>query len=268
MLNRLWISFSLWCTYWLPFWPSVPGIGRVEDGDCLFVQSFGRNHFTDNELGRILWNIRSRTKLSDYESFVLLRQQGFDPGDSNRALARYSKKLFHQLSKNGPVIISQWEVVYCLFEMDPVWYLKHRSDIECIWPPEEGYFATAHVKQASKACMLNRGKKHPVEVAHPAMITRAVPIMWGAGISPIVEQIKLFHASRHELWVWDRRSVQPWTRSWENWRTRETLGRVAHFMSYVLARLGLLEAIRDRMPSSMQEQVPGDWIALIPPANT
>jgi hypothetical protein len=257
------LTLKLWFCYFLSFMPAVPGLGKLLDADCIFVQAFGRNKYTDEELNKVLGKFRKMAKYNDLETFKLLRQDGFDPGKSNLSLGLYAMRLYNLL--NGAPIIAQWEVAYAIFQTDSVWFMRHTRFIDCIWPPEEGYFATAHVKQESKEKMVARGRVRPVEVAHPAMITRAVPIIWGTGVSPIVEEIRLGEAKNHLLWVWDENSVQPWTTSWSAWQKREFVGRMAHIFTYCLARVGLLYSFISLVPEKFRGMVPGDWIALRPP---
>ncbi len=256
-----WKTLQLWACYYLSFWPAVPGFGSVADADCLFVQAFGRNDYTDDELGKVIFRLRTEAKLDDLETLALLKQAGFRAGKSNSALASYAMRLHNQLG-NVP-IISQWEVLYAAYDLDPVWVMENINDLDFIWPPEEGYFATAHVKSMSKRMMEARGCNKPLEVAHPAMITRAVPIIWGCGVTPIVEEIS--KGEEHELWVWDEESVQPWTRNWDSWKTREFVGRVAHVVSHLFGLVGILPLVRNSLPSQIRKQLPGDWIAFWSP---
>lgn len=229
-IKDLWDSFVLFLAYLVPFLPSCPAIGRLKNGDCIFVQAFGRGSIADNDLGKALWDILKRTSTLD-ETFTILKYGGFRPGMSNRALAKYSMKLSDRLRVP---IISQWEVAYCIWEDNPEWFFAHQSDIDCLWPPEFGYYATWHVKLASCERMRTRGKNYPIEVSHPAMLARATAIIYSIGVRPIVEPVSMLAFFRHPLWVWDRDSIQPWTTKFiglnpiNSWLVREIFGRFVH----------------------------------------
>ena len=247
-LSDFWLGFKVWIAYALPFLPYVPQIGSVRESDCIFVQAFGRNAIPDDRLGKELWTLRSRVNFSDAETFALLRKQGFDVGASNRALADRAVTLASAHLFHIP-IIAQWEVVYAISGMHPEWYEQNAHLIDCIWPPQEGYFATYHVKRISVERMRARGRKRPLELAHPAMLARAVPIIWKCGARPCVEGIRPWNFWRNELWVWDDFSVQPWTRRFlphlvltprdliRLWIVRESLGRVHHIIHRFVALL-------------------------------
>jgi hypothetical protein len=229
----------------MPFLPSIPGIGSTADADCIFVQALGRNSFPDEGLGKGLAQLRRKAGPHDLKAFNHMKAFGFDPGESNRALARMAMKRSGQLRIP---IIAQWEVVYAIWEMNSGWYVHHLNKIDCLWPPEGGYFSTRDVKIMSKERMLARGCRRPLEMAHPAMIARAVTILWKLGISPIVEPVSVLDFWKSNLWVWDKKSVQPWTRGLfhlpdldlpvgeyikglrEVWIVREWLGRIHHIV--------------------------------------
>ena len=262
---------DLWLCYFFSLWPAVPSFGRIEDADCVFVQAFGRNSYTDAELVSVIENLRNEIIInettsvvsSDEQMFELLKRDGFDPGASNLALGQYAVTQFKFIARNNngrALIISQWEVSYAIYEQDPTWYKEHSRDIETIWPNED-YFATWHVKVESKKRMIEREFSKPLEVAQPAMITRAVPIIWSTGVRPIVEKID--NGKTHVLWVWDKDSVQPWTRSWEDWRTRELFSRIAHLTTHMAGWFGAAGLLRRLLPA-----LPGDWIKLTPPRPT
>ena len=217
----------------MPFFPYCPGIGRLENGDCVFVQAFGRNAISDKDLGKTLWKIISRSGSLD-ETFTLLLYSGFNPGRANEALAR---KAISLAKKYQIPIIAQWEIVYCIWQDERSWFFDNQEEIDCLWPPEFGYFATWHVKLASCERMRKRKKLTPIELCHPAMVGRAVPIIWKMKIGLVVEGVSVLDFWKDELWVWDKDSVQSWTRSFvsflslkEGWLPREVLGRYAHHL--------------------------------------
>ncbi|OGE80468.1 MAG: hypothetical protein A2660_01225 [Candidatus Doudnabacteria bacterium RIFCSPHIGHO2_01_FULL_45_18] len=257
-----WTICKLWFFYLLPFWAAVPKIGELEEADCIFVQAFGRNNYTDAELGRVLWDLRTEVRLSDLDAFNLLAQRAFEPGASNRALAKYAMQRAYKY--NIP-IIAQWEVVFAIYQMDPNWYVSNRDLIDCLWPPKEGYFATWHVKVLSKERMRSRILCRPLEIAHPAMTVRAVPIIWSLGLNPVVEPISARESTRHELWVWDQSSIQPWTRNFQAWKVRELMGRVAHVVTHIWGVRHVIFAIKPHLSASAQQMIPGNWIRFFPP---
>ncbi|HXV26409.1 MAG TPA: hypothetical protein VD862_00035 [Candidatus Paceibacterota bacterium] len=223
VLKLMWF----WVCYWFPFIPAVPAFGKREDADCVYAQAFGRNSLSDDELGATLYRLRTEVDMDDWQAFTLLAYRGFDPGKSNRAIARYCKRAVRE---RRIALIGQWEVMYAIWDEDPAWYYDHRELLDIVWPPREGYFATRHVKLLSRECMHKRGCSRPLEVAHPAMVTRAVSVIWALGVTPIVEPVKPFRFHRHELWVWDGDSVQGWTRRFRSWVIRELAGRAHHLL--------------------------------------
>jgi hypothetical protein len=236
------LSF-LSCSSW------VPSMGMLEMMDCIFVQAFGRNMFKDDELGRELWKILNDCNQDVTQAFTMLKYQGFDPGATNRAIARFVMKL-HNLF-HVP-IITQWEVAYAMFEIDSAWYMEHVADVDVIWPPELGYFATWHVKVISKQRMLARECSRPLEIAAPAMLARAVLTIWKTGVVPIVLSSATLKAEG--LDVMDKKSVQSWTTSMTAWIVkREVLGRAAHIATHIAPFLSVLPG------------TPGNWIRFTPP---
>ena len=254
---RIITAFKLWFFYVLAFVPGVPRIGRLKDAVCIFIQSFGRNALDDDILGRVIWGIREHTDHDDLSSFLELKRKKFDPGDSNYAIARHVMRLADRFSIP---VMGQWETIYAMWELDPEWYQANRARIDCIWPPREGYFATYHVKEMSHEAMRQRRLSgRPLEVAHPAMAARAIPILWKLGLSPIVEPVSLWSFWKHPLWVWDKNSIQPWTRSFVSWIPREMVSRILHVVMQFLP-----ERVHDMIPRGIRIKLPGRWIALLP----
>lgn len=216
----IWKIIQFWICYFLPLFPAVPTVGRLEEADCVFVQAFGRNHWDDHILGLLLERIKN---ISSGELAMLeaLKKIGFQPGKPNFALAMKAKQLYDQCHLP---IIAQWEIVYTLFWLDEQWYFDHQQGIDCIWPVGE-YFSTYHEKAISLQKMESRGCKKPLELAHPAMVVRAVMTIWKRGVVPIVIGVSPFSFWKEELWAWDRDSVQWWTRFFLLWLIRETPGR-------------------------------------------
>lgn len=241
--------------YATPFRPWCPSWGSTKDADCIFCQAFGRNRWADDELGPVLRRLRAQARWDDRQTLLLLKEQGFDPGDSNRALAEWVRNTFN---RHPVAIMAQWEVAFALFERWPKWYLKHHPQIDCLWPRAEGYFSTYHVNLLAKERMLARGCKRPLEVAHPAMLARAVLTIWKTGVRPVVARVRFGH-HENSLWVWDKNSVQPWTRSFGHWWKREMLGRAIHVVTHVLPFTYNLA------PARIRTRIPGNWIRFTPP---
>lgn len=231
MFSKIWLGLKVLLSYLMPFFPCAPKIGELRDADCIFVQAFGRNSMPDDKLGQKIWEVlRKANSLS--EVFTFLSYSGFEPGKANEALA---KKIVRLAKKYSIPIIAQWEVVYCIWLTQRLWFADNEKDIDCLWPPEMGYYATFDVKLASRQKMRERNKKRPIEVCHPAMTARAIPILWKIGVNVVVEPIQPWSFFKEELWVWDDKSIQPWTRGfirlkWINdwWLIREMFGRFIH----------------------------------------
>lgn len=223
MLSRLWTGFKLFLCYLVPLLPCSPKIGELEQGDCVFVQAFGRNTLSDEDLGERIWQAKNNSdSLGETFTFLGYQEGGFDPGDSNRALA---KKAMDLAEKYEIPIIAQWEVVYAIWEMERKWFFENQSEISCLFPPEQGYYATWDVKLESKAMMEERGKSNPIEVCHPAMKPRAIAIIWKTGLHLVAEGVSIFDFWKDELWVWDSESIQPWTRRFIGLEDLKTLLR-------------------------------------------
>lgn len=245
MFSKIRTGFKAFLCYWLPFLPCSPAIGRVEQGDCVFVQAFGRNTIPDEELGETVWKaIRKGNSLSETFTFLNYNGKKVEPGQANEALAERAMRLAEQYDIP---IIAQWEVIYAIWQLHRRWFLENKKRIDCIWPPQQGYFATYDVKLQSREKMRERGKSNPIEVCHPAMKARAVPIIWGMGIDVIAEGVAPWNFWRNETWKWDAESVQPWTRGFLRpgvskknllrnplqaikgvWLPREFAGRIHH----------------------------------------
>jgi hypothetical protein len=233
MLIRLWIAMKLFACYLLPFLPCCPKIGNIEEGDCIWIQAFGRNSWPDEELGKIICDILKKSS-SLSEAFTFIRYLGFDPGSVNKALSKHAVSL----AKRYEVPISgQWENIYCIWESDLEWFLDNQNEIDCLWPPELGYYATWHVKLESRERMRARHRKRPIEVCHPAMAARAIAIIWKLRVNVITEAVYPWNFWKNPLWVWDINSVQAWTTAFirladprEWWLSRESYGRYFHHL--------------------------------------
>ncbi len=221
----IWTLLKVWFFYFFPFWAWCPEIGEPEDADCILVRAFGRNQIDDDELGTKILRIRSMSDGDNKRAFDRLRRGGFLSGAFNDEVAL---QLFLYVLDTSHVLILQWEVAFSMFNLSEEWYRDNEHRIVVLWPPKSGYFSTYEVKKASVEEMRKRGLSCPLEVAHPAMIVRAVMIIWRLGANPIVSPSK-------QLWVWDGGSVQPWTRGFGLWLIREVLGRVHHIVFRLVA---------------------------------
>lgn len=217
----IWKVIQFWIYYFLPILPAAPIVGRPADADCIFAQAFGRNCFPDDMLGEFLQRGR-KANLVELAVLMWLKKMNFQPGKPNLALALKAKQLCDRY--NLPVI-AQWEIAYALFLLDEQWYLSHQGVIDCIWPPPDGYFSTYHVKKLSIQRMRGRGCQEPIELAHPAMLVRAVMTIWKLGICPVVLGVSPAFFWPDDLWAWDWNSVQRWTKCFLFWLVREIPGR-------------------------------------------
>lgn len=210
--------------YCLPF----PGITRrfanrlmqhfpiTEKNDCIFVQAFGRNDLSDDELPEAeteLW--RGRT---EDEVMSVLDEEDFDPGASNHALALAA--LYLQRELKIP-IIAQWEVAVAIYRHHPARWrrLFEAGMLFSIWPGGVDYFTAKEVKERSILLANAFGWFRPVELAHPDMIIRAQMILWKLGqpVSLFVDDIP-----------YDEASAQRWTRNPAEWLRRNWLVHIHH----------------------------------------
>jgi hypothetical protein len=255
----IWTIFAVWLRYFLVFVPGMPGVGMnlFPYIDCIFVQAFGRGTWNDKEMFGKLMKIRRAAGMSVYQTFMILRDEvHFQPGLSNIAIANFVMALSRLFPKAALMV--QWEVAYAMFELDPDWYLEKMSLIDCLFPAREDYFATYHVKLMSKACMRARGCVLPLEVAHPAMISRALMTVWKTGVFAVVIPTDFGGYDLNTLWVWDPNSQQPWTRSFGAWWKRDLIGRMAHVVTHFMPFVYLLLGGKLKM-------LPGNWIRFTPP---
>lgn len=239
MKKRLWMELKIMASYILPFFPHCPSVGKLEDGDCIFVQSFGRNSISDRNLGKTLRMLRQKatatTTSVSYQNecmFRHLKARKFDPGEANYALAYRVMALWSK--KNLPAII-QWEVAYAIWDSNPKCYKDFRDRISCLWPPENGYYSSWKVGIDSCIIMEDWRLCRPIEICHPAMKARVVGIFWRLGVKIIVEGEDFRGLSKNRLWIWDCNSIQSWTRRFfslrhpiDSWLAREVLVRAQH----------------------------------------
>lgn len=187
------------------------------DNDCIFIQAFGRNTWTDEQL---LGALKDNQAQRATNPMMVLRRDGFDPGQSNRDLARTAWALF----LNRPVnIFAQWEVAYAMWAENPTVFDKLLGDtglMHVLWP-RGSYYPTWMVKQDSIELADELNLSHPIELAHPDMVVRATAILWRLGVRPSLRVVPI---------AYDFKSVQPWTRSIRQWWLRNLLGHIHHIL--------------------------------------
>lgn len=205
----------LWLRYVFQI-PGLPSIGSPLSAQVVAVQAFGRNTFLDADLS----NIRvyhDQSGANDEVTLNWLWEHNFDPGHPNRQLALETRSLLDRM----PVYaIVQWEVAAAF---DRAWYAANSRRIICLWPSATPgqYFSTRDVKMQTVEVMRARGWSDVIELAHRRQVVRAYLILRKLlGHDPITVTIRTDG--------FDRKSVQPWTKSWYRWAWYEFLARLHH----------------------------------------
>ncbi|MBI2439239.1 MAG: hypothetical protein HYV45_01400 [Candidatus Moranbacteria bacterium] len=219
LINSWFLPESFWKTH----------RAYASEADFICPQAFGRNTYSDKEVGTV---VNSIIDLSDnvVDRFVRLGARGFDPGHPNKILALRSirfAKLIHPFFDNTDTIrpvIGQWEVLYAMWLYEPDWYAKHQNLLTPIWPPIIDYLTTHGVFRIAKDIADGHGLKKPLLIAHPEHIQRCFFIARKIFGKPVA--IDVAHASDSE-WF-DKASVQKWTRSPSYWLPYEMLARIHH----------------------------------------
>lgn len=207
-----------WLRYCLPFWPGLPHVGKMWDADCAIVLAFGRNHYHDGNL-HLVRAIRD-LKGDDRQAIGHFRAMGFDPGDSNRGLARAMELICWDL---GCGLIPQWEVAVAFDESYRLWGDRVRT----LWPPDRGYYDTDRVLCDALSVMKREGWKTPLLIAHDWQMPRAfLQLKKLLGRPPIVMPVTDSNGDKITS-RFDLHSVQLWTRHPLLWLAREIPGRVA-----------------------------------------
>ncbi len=153
ILRSVWLVRLL---FLLPF-PGVPLMiaGRINRGKLstvvarlryVLVQAFGRGSYLDATLHAELTRLLGPDWSDLITCFRKLNAAGFKPGRANRALARICLQLWR--INPSLLLVMQWEVAYCLWEEMGAAFEHKLNLVECLWP-QESYFATKHVKEAS-----------------------------------------------------------------------------------------------------------------------
>jgi hypothetical protein len=224
----------VWGLYFL----AVPGVPRLlrryvskfdkdtaRDSEWVLVQAFGRESYTNQELTAQL--ARICTAPHTLFRFAQLEKAGFRPGPANQKLARDCELLW---SLNPSLVMElQWEVAYVLWSYDKQQFTKRQRQVNVIWP-EGDYFATFHVTQNAAADIRRRGldPRKGIDLAHPDMIARVLPITWKEGLDPVPWISQVPYAGPE--------SIQPWTRNAGRWFLREILTRCHHLAHMILRR--------------------------------
>lgn len=227
----------LW-VWWLYF-ITIPGIpklfrrqfGRlthesVGSSQWVLVQAFGRSSYSDKGLVSHLSELFANVRPTVFR-FSRLYNAGFNPGLANLKLAEHCDWLW---GINPDLVLElQWEVAYCLWLRDKTRFVRKQKQVNAIWPGGS-YFATYHVAELAAHDIRLRGldPRRGIDLAHPDMVVRALPIAWRQGLDPLP-------------WVTDvpfagPDSIQPWTRAARPWFVRETLTRVHHLAHMLLRR--------------------------------
>ncbi|MFA6098263.1 MAG: hypothetical protein WCV50_01530 [Patescibacteria group bacterium] len=196
----------------------LPATGDPRQADVVIVQAFGRNGFSDQELN-MLGKLTEVEQISDVEMMDILRQWNFDPGQSNRELAEECRRIMDKYKLSA---IVQWEIAVA-FPTD--WYAANNQRIICLWPSAESlqYFSTRKVLENTLAKMIKRRWSLPIELAHHGQILRAYLMVRKIfGNAPVI--LSPYPKS------FDRKSVQPWTRSRWRWLCREIIVRWHHLL--------------------------------------
>lgn len=195
----------------------------VQGADFICPQSFGRNMYSDKNVGSIIDTARENSG-SDIATFKWLRSMGFNPGRPNEILAirctRFTKEGFPVRS-----VIGQWEVLYAMWLFEPDWYQKHQNMLVPIWPPSVGYLGTRGMMLAVKDIAEAHGLCTPLLVAHPEHIQRCFFI----ARKIFSKSIAIDSGNTYTGPEWfDENSVQSWTRSPNHWLFYELLTRIHH----------------------------------------
>lgn len=184
--------------------------------DSLLVQAFGRNDVLDRELPAIR---DARASLGDdIVMMEYLRDEQFDTGDSNRALAKAVAEKVYGGDVVEPVI--QWEVAYALWQSDPEKFEQYKNYMHVVYP-RSSFYPTYEVKADSIKVMDTLGMNNPLELAHQDMAVRAMAILAKQGV-----RAELLEADI----PFDPRSTQLQVRGPGSWMMRETLTRVEHVL--------------------------------------
>lgn len=206
--------------YCNPFKPGLPAIGNINDADCMIVQAFGRNTVKEDELS----NLAVIAKCSSSESLLsnLNEHLGFDPGKPNRDLDMVCRQVLSLRDDFFP-FFCQWEVALASIQTDDL-FLEAGIREFVIWPePGAKSFTTRDLLLKAKPIMMERGWHRPIIVAHGWHIVRTY---WLTRTILDCDPIVLPEPFQPE--IFDRRSVQRWTRGRIRWVIYDLIARAHH----------------------------------------
>ena len=188
---------------------------NIGQNDSILVQAFGRNTFKDKELPLV---VNLHNTHDDITVFEHLAELGFDPGESNRALASEVDKVMDR--GNLVEALDQWESSFASWKKDPARFKRLRDYIHVLWP-KTNFYPTTDVKKDSIEIMDKLGLYNPLELAHQDMLIRSLGILAKLGIEPdlIIPQIP-----------YDSNSAQSQTRDEFHWQLREFPARMEHLL--------------------------------------
>lgn len=225
-------------SWFLPvsFWYACPGYPSQADFIC--PQAFGRNTYSDEDVGMYLAALREAAKGDQIAVFQELHARGFDPGEPNRMLAlrcielaKTPEVFFDQDQEGRPrytelrPVIGQWEVLYAMWRYEPGWYRANEAVFLPIWPPVQGYMGTRGMLLAVKEVADSNGLDMPAIVAHPEHLPRSFFLARKVFGERVVADRR---PVRYETQCFDPRSVQKWTRDPGAWLRYEMLARIHH----------------------------------------
>lgn len=207
--------------------------------DFICPQAFGRNAYSDKEVGAIVNTAREKLCHDDIATFEWLKSQKFDPGLPNVLLADMCFGLSDALDKP---IFGQWEVMYEIYLDHPGWYENRKDRLIAIWPPTEGYLATRGLFLEARRIVDEKLRTlddegwwlhdegwwlpTPLLVAHPEHIQRC--FFLGEKVFSTTPAIATLAVS--DGWF-DPKSVQWWTRGKWHWLFYELcLARPHHWL--------------------------------------
>lgn len=215
MINSLFLPES--------FYRRKAGFAYRDQAGFISPQAFGRNTYSDEEVGSVIHAMLESIK-DPIRRFEWLKERGFEPGTPNRILALRCIRL----AKDAPIrsivrpIIGQWEVLYAIWSYEPDWYTKHQNILIPIWPPAVGYLGTRGMLLIVKEIADRRGLKTPLITAHPEHIQRCFFIarkIFGVAATDV----------RNPSAEWfDPESIQKWTTGPGRWLAYEMLARIHH----------------------------------------
>lgn len=168
--------------------------------------SFGRNTFPDKHLGRDLKacfrRYGLRRSIISIPRFFALKKSGFDPGKANRAIAWRVR----QYAEEMRVVLGQWEVMFALWEKDPMWYDERDEHFFVIWPDENQ--ARLDTDQALRNMFRDRPK-------HENFLLIAHQELWPCCIQTAEQMLEpdSVHIAQIGKIPYEPRSIQKWART-------------------------------------------------------